>query len=214
MLKRVEVLASLSRRTMRSRALCSAPEGTCAQLMRRPSRVLHEHWLQGSRWIAALSPIDLLLGLDGVRPRIELHVAVVEVMPSERNDSITVQSDQLSRVYEHVQVRRMPRAGQCACIVCDRVSPDAAMGLGAAVETRQRRGCLERWIDGDSGGTGEASADKSEGREEGVKEGREEKREGAVLLCFDEATRGESAYAPYPIGEPPFPEGVLPPLTL
>ena len=88
------------------------------------------------------------------------------------------------------------------------------MGLGAAVETRQRRGCLERWIDGDTGGTGDASADKSEGREEGVEERCEEKREGAVLLCFDEATGVESACAPYRIGEPPFPEGVLPPRTL
>ena len=52
------------------------------------------------------------------------------------------------------------------------------MGLGVAVETGQRRGCLERWIDEEPGGTGEASADKSEGREEGVEEGREERRVG------------------------------------
>jgi hypothetical protein len=56
----------------------------------------------GGRWIAALPLIHLLQGLDGVRPRIELGVAVVEVMPSERNDSITEQSDQLIYIYEHV----------------------------------------------------------------------------------------------------------------
>jgi hypothetical protein len=149
------------------------------------------------------------------RPRIKLRVAVVEVMPSERSDSITEQSDQLVCVYEHMQGRRMPRMEQCACI-CLRssVSPDAAMGLGAAVETRQHRGCLERLIDSEPGGTGDASADKSEGREEGIEEGCEQKREGAVLLCFDGATGGESARPPYRIGKPPFPDGVLPPLTL
>ena len=95
-----------------------------------------------------------------------------------------------------------------------RVSPDAAMGLGAEAETRQRRGRLERWIDGEPGGTGGMSADKSEGREEGVEEGREERKEGAVLLCFDGATGFESAWTPYRIGRPPFPDGVLPPRTL
>jgi hypothetical protein len=69
-----------------------------------------------------------------------------------------------------------------------RLSPDAAIGLGAAVETRQRRGYLGRWIDEEPSSTGESSADKSEGRRKDIKEGREERRDGAVLLYFDRAT--------------------------
>ena len=38
------------------------------------------------------------------------------------------------------------------------------MGLGVAVETRQHRGCLERWIDDEPGGTSEALADKERGK--------------------------------------------------
>jgi hypothetical protein len=47
----------------------------------------------------------------------------------------------------------------------------------AAIRTRQRRGSLGRWTHGEPGGTGKASADKSEGRKEGIEEGREEKRD-------------------------------------
>ena len=52
------------------------------------------------------------------------------------------------------------------------------------------------------------------GRKESIEEGGEEKNGGAVLLCFDGATGFESAWTPYRIGRPPFPDGVLPPRTL
>jgi hypothetical protein len=76
--------------------------------MRRPRRVLHEHWLQGNRWACCSAANSSLAGL-GRRQGQESSCAlvVVEVMPRERCGSTTEQSDRLICRYDHVQGRQV-----------------------------------------------------------------------------------------------------------